>query len=58
MRDDHRVVIEQIVLCGRPVGEVADDLGRTEHATRMLLSRARAALTVKIDQLHRDRSDA
>ncbi|MCR9246329.1 MAG: RNA polymerase sigma factor [bacterium] len=57
MRDDHRVVIEQIVLAARPVTEVADDLGRTEQATRMLLSRARAALTVKLDKLSRDRSE-
>lgn len=54
MRDDHRVVIEQVVFVGRDVAEVADDLGRTEQATRMLLSRARAALTIKLDQLRRD----
>lgn len=55
IRDDHRVVIEQVVFAGRPVEEVAVELGRTEAATRMLLSRARAALTLKIDQLHRER---
>jgi RNA polymerase sigma-70 factor (ECF subfamily) len=51
LREDHRVVIEQVVLRRRPVGEVARDLGRSEVATRMLLSRARAALTLAVDRL-------
>jgi len=55
LRDDYRVAIDQIVLLGRPVAEVAAELGRTEQATRMMLSRARAALTVKLDQLHQQR---
>ncbi|MFT4514252.1 MAG: hypothetical protein ACI89X_002746 [Planctomycetota bacterium] len=39
-------------------GEGSADLGRTEQATRMMLSRARADLTHKLDQLHRDKSDS
>ncbi len=58
MRDDYRVAIEQIILCGRAIAEVAVDLGRTEQATRMLLSRARAALTVKLDQLHSEKGSS
>ncbi|MEM7203269.1 MAG: sigma-70 family RNA polymerase sigma factor [Planctomycetota bacterium] len=53
LRDDYRVVIQEIVLGGRPVPDVARDLGRTEQATRMLLCRARAALTVRLDALRR-----
>ena len=36
--------IEQLSIKTRPIAEVAADLGRSEAATRMLLSRARAAL--------------
>ena len=57
LRDDHRLIIEQVVSAGRPVGDVAKELGRTEQAARMLLSRARAALTIKLDQLHRERNE-
>ncbi|MCK5943739.1 MAG: sigma-70 family RNA polymerase sigma factor [Planctomycetes bacterium] len=56
LREDHQVAIEQLVLLERPIGEVAEALGRSEAATRMLLSRARAALTARIDQLYRERS--
>lgn len=51
LREDYRVVIEKVVFEHRPVVEVAELLGRTEPATRMLLSRARAALTLKIEEL-------
>jgi DNA-directed RNA polymerase specialized sigma24 family protein len=52
------VIIEQVVFARRPVGDVAEELGRTEQAARMLLSRARAALTVQLDRLHRERNES
>jgi RNA polymerase sigma factor (sigma-70 family) len=58
LREDHRVIIEQVVFARRPVGDVAEELGRTEQAARMLLSRARAALTVQLDRLHRERNES
>lgn len=51
LREDHRLVIEQVVLRRRPLADVARDLGRSEPATRMLLSRARAALALALDHL-------
>lgn len=54
LRAEHREVIEQVIFAGKPVDEVARELGRTEAATRMLLSRARAALTLKIDALQKE----
>ncbi|MFK7741271.1 MAG: RNA polymerase sigma factor [Planctomycetota bacterium] len=55
LREDYQVAIEQMVLLGRPVEEVAEQLGRTVAATRMMLSRARASLTLRIDELDRAR---
>lgn len=57
LRDEHRGVIEQVVFGGVPVEEVATTSGRSIAATRMLLSRARAALTVKLEQLRRREPD-
>lgn len=57
LKDEHREVIERAIFAGVPVPEVAKEIGRTEAATRMLLSRARAALTIKIDTLQRERQD-
>ncbi|MCA8948488.1 MAG: sigma-70 family RNA polymerase sigma factor [Planctomycetes bacterium] len=45
LREDHRMILEQVALRGRPVVEVAAELGRPAASTRMLLSRARTALT-------------
>ncbi len=55
LSDDHRYVIEQFVLRNRPVKDVAEALDRSEPATRMLLSRARAALTMELAKLDRER---
>lgn len=55
IREEHREVIEKVIFAGRPIDQVAAEIDRTEAATRMLLSRARAALTVKLDQLERER---
>ncbi|CAE7229960.1 rpoE [Symbiodinium sp. KB8] len=55
VREEHREVIEQLVFAQRPIEEVAAEIDRTEAATRMLLSRARAALTMKLEQLERER---
>ncbi len=44
LREDYRMILEQVPLAGRPVVDVAKDLGRSDAATRMLLSRARLAL--------------
>lgn len=53
LRDDHRMIIEQVVLNGRPVVDVANELDRPAASTRMLLSRARAALTEAVRRLGR-----
>ena len=50
LREDYRLVIEQVSMKGRSAAEVAADLGRSEPATRMLLSRARAALLLAIEK--------
>lgn len=57
LQDDQREVIRLSVMEGRPHKEVAEKMGRTEAATRMLLSRARAALTVEVERLERARDD-
>ncbi len=49
--EDYRRVIMLRVVDGRPHRDVAAMLGRTETATRMLLSRARAALSLEIERL-------
>lgn len=53
LREEHQLVIEAILLDERPVEEVALELGRTVPATRMLLSRARAALALSLDDIRR-----
>lgn len=47
--DDYRDVILQVCLLGRSHREVAEDLGRSEEATRQLLSRARARLALRLE---------
>ena len=49
--DDYRRTIELSVLEGRELPAVAAELGRTEAATRMVLSRARAALVLAVERL-------
>ena len=51
LREDHRMIIEQVSLGGRTVTAVAKELGRTDSSTRMLLSRARVALTQALQRL-------
>ncbi|MCA8948494.1 MAG: sigma-70 family RNA polymerase sigma factor [Planctomycetes bacterium] len=51
LREDYRMIIEQTKLNGRPVVEVAEELGRSAASTRMLLSRACAALREAIEHL-------
>ena len=53
--EDYRQVIILRLVEGRTHKEVGELLGRTEAATRMLLSRARAALALARDRL-RDES--
>ncbi|HEX5053776.1 MAG TPA: sigma-70 family RNA polymerase sigma factor [Planctomycetota bacterium] len=48
---DHARVIELAILEGLPHREVAERMGRSEAATRMLLSRARTALGLEIESL-------
>ena len=55
LRDDYRRVIVLAILEERPFDEVARVLGRSEHAARMLLSRARTALNLAIEKLEADR---
>lgn len=58
LREDHRMILEQVSLGGRPVVEVANELGRPAASTRMLLSRARVALTEALQRLGRGASAA
>lgn len=51
LSEDHRRVIMLSVLEGRPLTEVAAAMARSEAATKMLLSRARAALALAIERL-------
>lgn len=48
--EDQRHVIEQVVVAGRPVDEVATEMARTPTAVHSLLSRARAALALRLGQ--------
>jgi RNA polymerase sigma-70 factor (ECF subfamily) len=56
LTEDHRHVLEQCVLLGRPFAELCEEMGRSEPALRMLAARARAALTSKLYQLRSDQS--
>ena len=51
MSEDYQQVIRLCIFEGRSHREVSETLGRSEAATRMLLSRARAALSMEIDRL-------
>lgn len=51
LEPDHARVIELCLLEERPHKEVADLLGRSEGACRMLLARARAALALVLERL-------
>ena len=55
LSEDHRFVIRSILLEGREHAEVAVLMGRSNSATRMLLSRARAALSLELESLDGDR---
>lgn len=50
---DYREVIRLTVIDSLPHKEVAQRMDRSESATRMLLSRARAALTLEVERLER-----
>jgi len=52
--EDYRQVIILRLIEGRSHKEVGELLGRTEAATRMLLSRARAALALALDRLRNE----
>ncbi len=51
LRDDHRQVILMRVVEGKSHEEIARALGRPPHATRVLLSRARAQLSLALDRI-------
>ncbi len=55
LEPDHARVIELALLEERPHREVAERLGRSEGACRMLLQRARAALALALERLTRER---
>ena len=46
---DQRAVVEALAIEGRPVDEVARDLGRSPAAIYSLLARARAALALRLE---------
>lgn len=51
LEDDYRDVILLRMVEGKSHKEIGDALGRSEAATRMLLSRARAALSLELEKL-------
>lgn len=55
--DEHQKVILLFGVEGRSHRDVAEELGRSEGATRMLLSRARAALLLRMERLEREGGD-
>lgn len=55
LTDDQRHAIEQVVLAGRAVADVAKQLDRTPAALHALLGRARAALAVRLEREGLDR---
>ena len=48
---DQETAIRRLAIKNEPIEAVAQDLGRTVQATRMLLSRARAALALALERL-------
>lgn len=46
---DQRQVIQEVVVAGRPVADVARAMGRNPAAVHALLSRARAALALRLE---------
>ncbi|MFO1076307.1 MAG: sigma-70 family RNA polymerase sigma factor [Planctomycetota bacterium] len=54
--DEQRQIIQLRLIEGREYDEIAGMLGRSPGALRMLLSRARAALTLRVDRLLDDRA--
>lgn len=50
LSEDHRRILEEVVFRERRVCDVAEEMGRSDSATRMLLSRARAALALAIER--------
>ncbi len=55
LSEDHRAVIRHSVIEGRSHRDVATIIGRSEQATRMLLCRARAALSLAIEEVESGR---
>ncbi len=53
LAEDHRRVIVMRMIEGRSHQEIAEEMNRSESAARMLLSRARAALALKLEGLRR-----
>ena len=49
--EDQRQIIQLRLIEGRDYDEIAKTLGRSQGALRMLLSRARAALTMRLDRI-------
>lgn len=54
LAEDYRKVIILRMVEGQSHKEIGDALGRTEAATRMLLSRARASLAIELERLRSD----
>lgn len=55
---DHAAIIRLVLLEGRSHREAAQALDRSDTATRMLLTRARTALSLEIDRLRRESRDS
>lgn len=54
LEGDQRRAFELRVLEHASYAEIAEQLGRTEGAVRMLVARARSAVSIKLDQMLRD----
>jgi RNA polymerase sigma-70 factor (ECF subfamily) len=50
LREDYRLVLDQVELTRRPIADVAHDLGVSKAAISMRLTRARAALRRALEQ--------
>lgn len=48
---DQRQVIQEVIVAGRPVADVAVTMGRNPAAVHALLSRARAALALRLEHV-------